>query len=796
MGLMPQPKIAQKLPLALIGSGLLIGAAIGLVSYFLSVAVMTDMTLERLQSVATERAEKVESYLAGLAANITRLASTDLGQKATANFDINWSQTENPGETIRNAYITMNPYPEGEREKLDLSEVKFNYNFNHNSMHPGLRAEASARGYGDIIVVNPAGDVVYTMAKRDELGTSLAEGAGPYADTGLARAYRAALASKDPAKVFFADDATYKPIGGLQARFIAVPVADNAGKFVGVICVLLPPHGIDDAMASRNGLGETGEAFIVGGDRLLRSDSIFTDQNDTLVAEFASPEVDAALSGRTGQGTLPNYRGMEMLATAVPVNVLGHEWALVTVIGTGEAMAPIDNLRNLLLGIGVALLAAVAVIGYFLSRSITRPISRLTKTMDALSKGDLEVEVQGAQRKDELGAMAAAVQVFKENARKVDEMTAGERAASEQRRVERTQMMRELQAAFGEVVEAAGAGDFSRRVEAEFPDIELNRLAASVNNLVETVDRGMGETGEVLAALARTDLTRRVEGHYEGAFERLKSDTNAVAERLSDIVGHLKATSSALKVATGEILGGARSLSERTNKQAGTIEETGATIEQLATTVQQNAHQAREASTVASTLTRTAEDGGRVMGEANDAMERITTSSNKISNIIGLIDDIAFQTNLLALNASVEAARAGEAGKGFAVVAVEVRRLAQSAAQASADVKALIEQSANDVRAGTRLVADAAKRLETMVAAARSNNELMDGIARESTEQATAIEQVNAAVRQLEEMTQHNAALAEETNAAIEQTEAQASELDQIVDVFSLAPVPTKKRAA
>src|SRR5688572_14522352 len=551
MGLIPQPKIAQKLPLALIGSGLLIGAAIGLVSYFLSVAVMTDMTLERLRSVATERAEKVESYLAGLAADITRLASTDLGQKAAANFDINWSQTENPGETIRNAYITTNPFPEGERDKLDLSEVKFNYNFNHNSMHPGLRAEAKARGYGDIIVVNPAGDVVYTMSKRDELGTNLAEGKGPYADTGLARAYHAALASKDPARVFFADDANYKPIGGLQARFIAVPVADNSGKFVGVICVLLPSHGIDDAMASRNGLGETGEAFIVGGDRLLRSDSIFTDENDTLVAKFSAPEVDAALSGGTGQGTLPNYRGMEMLATAVPVNVLGHDWALVTVIGTGEAMAPIDNLRNLLLGIGVALLAAVAVIGYFLSRSITRPISRLTKTMDALSKGDLEVEVQGAQRRDEVGAMAAAVQVFKENARKVDEMTAGERAASEQRRVDRANMMRELQAAFGEVVEAAVAGDFSRRVEAQFPDIELNRLAASVNNLVETVDRGIGETGEVLAALARTDLTRRVEGHYEGAFERLKSDTNAVAERLSDIVGHLKATSGALKVATG-----------------------------------------------------------------------------------------------------------------------------------------------------------------------------------------------------------------------------------------------------
>ncbi|MGN6489535.1 MAG: methyl-accepting chemotaxis protein, partial [Devosia sp.] len=189
-----------------------------------------------------------------------------------------------------------------------------------------------------------------------------------------------------------------------------------------------------------------------------------------------------------------------------------------------------------------------------------------------------------------------------------------------------------------------------------------------------------------------------------------------------------------------------------------------------------------------------AEEGGKVMGEATTAMERITQSSAKISNIIGLIDDIAFQTNLLALNASVEAARAGEAGKGFAVVAVEVRRLAQSAAEASAEVKVLIEQSGAEVKTGSKLVADAASRLQSMLEAARSSNELMDGIARESREQASSIEEVNTAIRQLDEMTQHNAALVEQTNAAIEQTEAQATDLDRIVDVFTLEEAPVVRR--
>jgi methyl-accepting chemotaxis protein len=174
------------------------------------------------------------------------------------------------------------------------------------------------------------------------------------------------------------------------------------------------------------------------------------------------------------------------------------------------------------------------------------------------------------------------------------------------------------------------------------------------------------------------------------------------------------------------------------------------------------------------------------MKQATEAMDRISTSSSKISNIIGMIDDIAFQTNLLALNASVEAARAGDAGNGFAVVAVEVRRLAQSSAEASSEIKRLIEQSAIEVSGGSRLVGDAAAKLDAMLEAVRTNSALMSDIARESSQQAAAIEEVTVAVRQMDEMTQHNAALVEETNAAIEQTEARANELDKIVEVFRL----------
>ena len=786
MRIFPQLRIAQKLPLALVGSALVVSAGVGIASYFIGLGTVEEQRNQSMQASLNTATTLVSEYFSSAEVDLRLFVQRSDTVTAMKNLtraleELRMGLKERAALQLQAAYVTENPNP-ADRAAVDSVGAKgATYDAPHKRFHPGFRTLQVERGYSDVLLISATGDVVYSVSKNmDFAGNVVADPA--LAASGLGQAF---VAAKDLAdgSAAFVDFAVYGPAGTPQS-FMAMPVYDKDEK-TGVMVLAISPAAMSARVSALSGMGKSGEVIVVGADGLLRSESPKTAADDVLVTALTSDVVTAAFSGEVGEGMSTDYRGAPMVVRAEAVSVGGVTWAVTAVQPEEEAFAPVVSMRNMTLLVGGVLLAIAAVLGFFFARSISRPISRLTHTMETLAEGDLSVEVLGGARGDEIGAMARAVEVFRQNGLRMAEMTEAEAASIIRGQADRAAMMQQLQRSFGHVVDAAIAGDFSRRVEADFPDDELNALARSVNGLVETVDRGVGETGVVLSALANTDLTHRMEGEYQGAFARLKSDVNAVADRLTDVVGELRTTSGTLKTATGEILSGANDLSERTTKQAATIEETSAAMEQLASTVLQNAQRAQEASAAAGDVTSSAEVGGQVMAQATEAMEKITQSSAKISNIIGMIDDIAFQTNLLALNASVEAARAGEAGKGFAVVAVEVRRLAQSAASASSDVKQLIEQSATEVKGGTRLVSDAASKLAAMLEAARSSNDLMTGIARESREQASSIEEVNAAVRQMDEMTQHNAALVEEMNAAIEQTEAQATKLDQIVDIFA-----------
>jgi methyl-accepting chemotaxis protein len=337
------------------------------------------------------------------------------------------------------------------------------------------------------------------------------------------------------------------------------------------------------------------------------------------------------------------------------------------------------------------------------------------------------------------------------------------------------------------IVHAASEGDFSQRLAEADKSGFMAELANGMNELLDVVDHGLDQVVRVMAALAKGDLTVRMQGQHKGAFGSLKQDADRMGERMDEMLGRIANVSSVVKTATDEISSGISDLSARTEHQASSLEETTASMEELSATVRQNADNAQEANQVAAAAREAAVVGGDVTRNAVVAMGGIEESSKKITEIVGLIQEIAFQTNLLALNASVEAARAGEAGRGFAVVANEVRALAQRAASASKDIKDLITDSDNRVKDGARLVNEAGSALEEIVNSVKKVADFVSDIAAASQQQTSGLDQVSSAVSGMDEMTQQNAALVEETTGAIQSAMSQVDELQSAVGFFKTA---------
>ena len=299
-----------------------------------------------------------------------------------------------------------------------------------------------------------------------------------------------------------------------------------------------------------------------------------------------------------------------------------------------------------------------------------------------------------------------------------------------------------------------------------------------------TVQDVLTSTSVVMKSMADGDLTKQLEGEYDGEFAQLQEAINRTVNAMSDVVQDIIEAAVSISSSASEISRGNTDLSRRTEEQASSLQQTSSSMEELTTTVRLNADSAHEANKLATESRERAEKGGAVIRKAIEAMAAINTSSKKVADIIGVIDEIAFQTNLLALNAAVEAARAGEQGRGFAVVASEVRSLAQRSAAAAKEIKALINDSSEKVNEGTVLVDESGRTLEEIVASAKRVGDIVSQIADASIEQTKGIEQVNQAVTQMDEMTQQNAALVEQAAAASESLDDQGKNLQQRMAFF------------
>ncbi len=412
------------------------------------------------------------------------------------------------------------------------------------------------------------------------------------------------------------------------------------------------------------------------------------------------------------------------------------------------------------------------------TRGIVSPIRSLTQAMTRLANGELDNLKIDAARKDEIGEMARAVEVFRTNALAMDELKAQEAALHRN--------SSDLQSSISAVVASAVAGDFSGRISRDYQNEDLNRFASGVNELVESVDAATTEVRRVIAALADADLTQSMNGQFQGAFAELQTNVNQTMVRLRGTMNNVRGAAGTINNNSAELSSAANDLSKRTEQQAAALEETAAALDEITATVRAASSRATEARDMVHATKQSATKSGDIVRSAVTAMGRIEDSSSKISQIIGVIDEIAFQTNLLALNAGVEAARAGEAGRGFAVVAQEVRELAQRSANAAKEIKTLISASAAEVEGGVSLVRSTGDALLEIEGLVNKVNEHVESIATAAREQATALAEINSSVNHMDQMTQKNAAMVEETTAASETLAEESRQLQQILSSFKL----------
>ncbi len=570
-------------------------------------------------------------------------------------------------------------------------------------------------------------------------------------------------------------EAAFAPDGAIEAvRWSAPPAfADHA--------VVDRVQGVSGAVAT---------VFVLDGDgefRRMTTNVLKPDGSRAVgtVLGVGGPVHPVMTAGGVFRGPVP-ILGQPHRTIYQPIHGPGGVEGILFV-GVPEADVAALRVEVVLWVAGVALLAIAlaAPVAWAVAGRATAGLSRFERDIAALAAGDLAVEVAGRERPDEVGVLARALDTLR-----------GGLAAAEEARIAaeglRRDMLEELERSVGGVVDAASAGDFSRRIEARFAEPAIARLAEGVNRICETNAAFLSAVEATVGPMAQGDLTHRVAVRGEGAFARVADALNAALDQLTRLVGDVQGAAAAGQSAIAGLDGGVAGLVQRAESQAAALEQTAAAMTEMAEAVSSNAGSLQQAETLAREVTRQTGDGAAAAEAAVGAVGAIKRSADRIGEIVALIEGIAFQTNLLALNASVEAARAGDAGRGFAVVATEVRQLAQRSADAARDIGGLVSDSAASVAEGLRRVDVAGRALTDIRAAMERLDGMIVDLSTAGREQAAGVGGISGAVAQMDRNTQESAALTERFARDVAALRAEMAALSARAAVFATRKGPQR----
>ena len=720
-----------KLPALIVGGGLIMSAIVGTVGYIKLDALASEDVASTVQSVLVERTTAVKNFYGGVDRDLREMADGPTALTAFRRLQLGWSSAGmDPSVALVDAYVTNNPNPPDQRMKYDRADGTFAYNQQHFEFHPTLRKWVDVHQFNDAYLVDLDGNVIYTVDKAADFASNLKTGA--YKDGPLAMSYKAALT--DPGKtVHFSDFSKYGPAAGKPAAFAATPIRNEKGEVIGVLAIQLSETMLMSIVGDANSLGELGELTLVGPDHMARSNSRFDGHFKLLDPLPDLPQLDVNdTTRRKVLSHIPLMSGEIGTALTDEVALPGLDYSILVEIPDRQTYVNVYAARNELLMWIAAAAAAMAVAGVVLSKTITKPLSRVTDTIMAIANGDLTSEIADAERQDELGDISKSLEALRQ---KLDAAAGVER--------------------------------------------DRNSAAAAQKVVVEALSVGLRD-------LSAGNLTAMIETVFDGEYETLRQNYNQAVAKLNETIAMVVDTAESIRSRSREISQSSEDLSARTETQAATLEETATALDELTASIRSAANGAKEVENIVRSARSEAEESGVVVQGAVAAMTEIEKSSDQISQIIGVIDDIAFQTNLLALNAGVEAARAGDAGKGFAVVASEVRALAQRSSAAAKEIKVLISASTQHVESGVERVGKAGEALSNIVIRVSHISSLVSNIATAAAEQATGLGEINLGVNQLDQVTQQNAAMVVGSTAASQSLNQEAAGLAELVAQFSI----------
>jgi methyl-accepting chemotaxis protein len=731
--------ISRKLPIVIVALAALTAVASGILSYNKSETQSITAAQNKLSALVEARTASLSSYLDSIRQDLVTLASSHMTMQALSEFETGY-QTFGDGVTanLQKLYITDNPHALGEKHKQDLASDGSAYSASHGAYHPWFRQFLEARGYYDIFLINKGGDVVYSVFKELDYATNLMR--GQWRDSDLGNVFRQADMNKTPGSVSFFDFSPYAPSANAPASFIATPIFDYAGIYAGVLVFQMPIANINAVMQQAEGMGESGETYIVGEDFLMRSDSRFSEESTILKTKIEGATVRNAIAGESGVEAVNDYRGIPVFSAYKPLHFEGTKWAILGEQDEEEVLAPVAEMRNFLAIAGVLLLAAIAAIGAFFARSITRPLSNLTGAMAALAKGDHDVAVPALGRTDEIGELAATMEVFKENSAEMKRLEAEEAVAKEA--AEKERLAREEE-------------DRAREAKAE-----ENRLAA---------EKKAEEDRRTMMLELADDFENSVRG---------------VVDQLSNGANELQATASSMSATAEETTRQASTVAVNTEQASSNVQMVAAATEELSSSINEISRQVSESTSIAQNAVDEAE-------RTNVSVKSLADCADKIVDVVTLINDIASQTNLLALNATIEAARAGEAGKGFAVVASEVKNLASQTGKATEDIAALINEIRNASSEAVGAIGEIGSTIgsiheitTTIASAVEEQNSATGEISRNVQEAASGTQQVSENIEGITKASQDTGSAAEQVLSAANEMSSHSDALGEQVEKF------------